>query len=422
MQNQNPESTEVKEIETSNLFKNNKKSHSKMNKFWMILLLLVILLIPIAFMYGIISDREDYHQEAVNTVASSWAKQQFLESPNLYFMTKSNIKENQEEAQYLILNDYNADIQINTEIRKKGIFKVPVYTADVYLKGDFKNEYGNLSSKNLILSFPVSDTVGFIKEPTLKLNNEPQKTLQSTEYHTTLNTSAKNIPFEISYKIRGSNELTAGVDGQKNNIKISGNWKNPSFNGNFLPAQRTVNNDYFEGNWSVPVIAVSGVNNPSVGVSLLLPVDNYRMTERTLKYAFLFLTLTFLSYFIFEITSTESKRIHPLQYLMLGAGMLMFYLLLVSISEYIPFAAAYIIASAMVIGISSTYTYFAITKGKNKNFAFVIAALLFTLYLFLYILLSLQDFALLIGSLGLFVIIGAIMYVTRNIDWYNGEE
>ena len=81
MQNQNPESTEVKEIDASNLFKNNKKSHSKMNKFWMILLLLVILLIPIAFMYGIISDREDYHQEAVNTVASSWAKQQFLESP-----------------------------------------------------------------------------------------------------------------------------------------------------------------------------------------------------------------------------------------------------------------------------------------------------------------------------------------------------
>lgn len=422
MQDKTQENIGTQESNNSFLFKNNKKSNSKMNKFWMILLLLIILLIPVGFMYGIISDRKDYHEEAVNAVASSWAKSQFLSSPQLYFLVQNNDKTEKEEAKYLLLNNYNADIKINTEVRKKGIFKVPVYTADVKLKGDFNNEYGNLNSKNLILSFPVSDTVGFIQEPALKLNNEKEIFLQSTEYNTVLNTSAKSIPFEISYKIRGSRDLTAGVDGQKNSIKISGNWKNPSFSGNFLPTQRTVNNDYFEGNWSVPVIASSGVSNPNVGVSLLLPVDNYRMAERTLKYAFLFLTLTFLSYFIFEITSKESKRIHPLQYLMLGAGMLMFYLLLVSISEYTPFVIAYILASLMVIGISSLYTYFGITKGTNKNFAIIITALLSILYLFLYILLTLQDFALLIGSLGLFIIIGTIMYVTRNIDWYNDEE
>ena len=144
------------------------------------------------------------------------------------------------------------------------------------------------------------------------------------------------------------------------------------------------------------------------------------MADRTLKYAFMFLALTFLSYFIFEIISNDKqRRIHPLQYLMLGGGMLMFYLLLVSISEYCFFAIAYTIASVMVIGLTATYTYFVITKSSNLKFTLTITTLMAALYAFLYLLLSLQDLALLAGSCGLFIIIAIIMYVTRNVDWYN---
>lgn len=152
-----------------------------------------------------------------------------------------------------------------------------------------------------------------------------------------------------------------------------------------------------------------------------MPVDNYRMATRALKYAFLFITLTFLSYFIFELTAQDKKRIHPLQYLMLGGAMLIFYLLLVSISEFAPFAGAYVISAAMTIGLISAYTYFVITKRQNLRFTTIITILLALLYAFLYILLLLQDLALLLGSLGLFVIIAVIMYATRNVDWY-GEN
>ena len=163
----------------------------------------------------------------------------------------------------------------------------------------------------------------------------------------------------------------------------------------------------------------SNSDEGKVGISLLLPVDNYRMASRALKYAFLFIALTFISYFIFEITTKNNKRIHPLQYLLLGAAMLIFYLLLVSISEFIPFLWAYIIASLMTIGLIGTYTYFIITKREDIKYTAIITFLLALLYTFLYVLLKIEDFALLAGSLGLFIIIALIMYSTRNVDWYN---
>lgn len=397
--------------------------------------MLLLLLIPIGFWFGIIKDRESYKQEAIRDVAAAWGDVQIFSSPTLSFTRK---KDKSTETVYLTLNNYNVDVKITTEIRKKGIFKVPVYTADVKLQGDFKNDYGNISDKELTTSFSVEDSIGFIEEPKFKINNLPEVVAQDTKYNTKLRNTGASIPFEISYKIRGINELFAGLGGQLNNVKISGNWADPSFTGNFLPTKREITNDGFTSEWRVPKVATTNVSavtpatvgkynyndidrNAKVGVSLLMPVDNYRMATRALKYAFLFITLTFLSYFIFELTAQDKKRIHPLQYLMLGGAMLIFYLLLVSISEFTPFAGAYLISAAMTIGLISAYTYFVITKRQNLRFTTIITILLALLYAFLYILLLLQDLALLLGSLGLFVIIAVIMYATRNVDWY-GEN
>lgn len=409
--------------------------NSKMKKFFILLIMLLLLLIPIGFWFGIIKDRESYKQEAIRDVAAAWGDVQIFSSPTLSFTRK---KDKSTETVYLTLNNYNVDVKITTEIRKKGIFKVPVYTADVKLQGDFKNDYGNISDKELTTSFSVEDSIGFIEEPKFKINNLPEVVAQDTKYNTKLRNTGASIPFEISYKIRGINELFAGLGGQLNNVKISGNWADPSFTGNFLPTKREITNDGFTSEWRVPKVATTNVSavtpatvgkynyndidrNAKVGVSLLMPVDNYRMATRALKYAFLFITLTFLSYFIFELTAQDKKRIHPLQYLMLGGAMLIFYLLLVSISEFTPFAGAYLISAAMTIGLISAYTYFVITKRQNLRFTTIITILLALLYAFLYILLLLQDLALLLGSLGLFVIIAVIMYATRNVDWY-GEN
>ncbi len=388
---------------------NNKQNGGEnvLKKFWTILLTLLVLLIPIGFLFNIIHERENYRKEAVESVAYSWGSEQTLETPKLLIGDKE-----------LNLEDYSADIKIKTEIRKKGIFKIPLYVADVELQGNFLNIYGTLSNK-AVLSFEVKDSKGFIEEPVYQLNNSTPQKAQSTTISINLTTNSPRIPFKISYKIRGLNAINLYAKAKNNNVKISGDWNSPSFSGHFLPNSRKIEKNSFAAEWKIPNIAkLSNAKGPEIEVSLLIPVDNYRMCERTLKYSFLFLLLTFISYFIFEITSKENRKIHPLQYCLLGGAMQIFYLLLVSLSEFAPFLLSYLIASLMIISLVTIYTYFVITKAQGKTFTAVIAGLMSILYAFLYILLSLQDLALLIGSLGIFFVMCAIMYVTRNIEWY----
>lgn len=388
-----------------------KKSHSKSKKFYMILGILLILLIPIAFLTGIVDGRQSYRNDAVETVGKSWAGKQTLKEPALIISQKR-----------LPLNDYNVNVKVNTELRKKGIFKVPVYTADVSIKGNFMNFLGKIDNAVAVLNFDISDSKGFIEQPKFKLISGNLTPSNNLSFYKKISTSDRLIPFEIQYKIRGINELYLTPNGQNNIIYIEGNWESPSFDGDFLPTERKVEKDKFQAKWSIPAIASSSLEASKLGVSFLMPVDNYRMSERSVKYSFLFLTLTFLAYFIYEITSKQKRPIHQLQYLMIGISMLIFYLLLVSLSEFIPFAGAYITSSIMTIGLISLYTYFVITKKTNLTFSLLITGILTLLYVFLYILLMLQDLSLILGSLGLFLIMALVMYATRNVEWYNENQ
>lgn len=391
---------------------------SKAKKFLTILGTSLLLLIPIGFMSGIIHDRINYRDEAVSKVAQSWAGSQTIASPTMSFTIINDKKA--EEIKELELNNYEANVVIKTEVRKKGIFKVPVYTAEVSQKGDFNNKYGNLSGKEISTAIGLSDSRGFVTEPTFKINGETTN-VQDVVCKKVLNTSAKTIPFEITYKIKGLNDINVALGGYSNKVAIQGNWKDPEFKGDFLPTEREVTNKDFSANWSVPKIALSKGAPSVITVSLLVPVDSYSMADRSLKYGFLLLTLTFLGYFIFEITSKEKKKVHPIQYCLLGAAILMFYLLLVSISELLTFNLSYMISALMVMGMVLTYTYYVITKKKSLGFSIGITALMGLLYGFFYVLLMLQDIALFAGSIGLFFIIAVIMYLTRNVNWYNED-
>lgn len=398
------------------MFEASEKSKStKLKKFYTIICTLLILLIPILFLYGIVEDRSNYERDAERKVETSWASSQTITAPRLAMPTNDT----KNPYKCFTLNDYDIDVYITTELRKKGIFKVPVYTANVEVKGNFKNDYAPLKNQPVEFSFNVSDSKGFVSSPQFKLMDDEFVPSHDTIYKKKLTTSAKLIPFEITYKLRGSKEIYVKPEGLMNKIEIEGDWHNPSFEGDFLPAEREVAADYFEGEWEIPYIAVSSQKDARLGVSLLMPVDTYRMATRALKYSFLFLSLTFLSYFIFEITSKENKRIHPLQYMMMGAAMLIFYLLLVSMSEFIPFGAAYLIAGIMTVALIGAYTYFILTKRQNLKFALLISAIMTVLYVFFYTLLVIQDFSLIIGSFVLFLIISLVMYTTRNVEWYN---
>lgn len=406
--------------------------NNKLKKFYVILFSLVILLIPIAFLFGIISDRESYKDEAVKNIEKSWAKSQVLNAPEMVLTVGKDKKNPKKE---LSLGNYNVDVNIKTEIRKKGIFKVPVYTADVVMKGDFKNPYGELKNAKSELQFDVSDSKGFIEAPKFKIGSESFRTVDDNVYVKSLNTNSDRIPFEIQYKLRGLNKLSVEPSGTISKISINGNWKDPSFEGNFLPEKRTVTKKDFSATWSIPKIATIKSDDDNsqddqyyvsdddriakVSVSLLTPVDNYRMATRSVKYAFLFLLLTFVAYFVFEITAEKNKPIHPIQYLLIGGALLIFYLLLTSMSEFLPFVLAYIIAVFFTVGLISLYTYFVLTKRENPKFTAIITGVMLLLYAFLYTLLVIQDLSLLIGSLILFVIIAAIMYATRNVEWYD---
>jgi len=404
--------------------------NSKMKKFWTIVAMLVILLIPTAFIFGIVDERQNYKEDVLKDITNSWGKKQVIYAPQM-FVDRRNTFE---------IENYDVEIKIDTQMKKRGIFKIPVYTADVNLKGEFSNKpqrpvYDyykedlktneikpmNLAGKNASFSINIDDKKGLLGEPKFKIDTDEMVSAPQLSYNSTLTKNNKTTPFEIKYKLKGSSELYVVPVGRNNKIKIEGNWAHPSFQGDFLPIKSKVDKNNFSAEWEISRIATNN-SGQQAGVCLINPVDNYTMTVRTLKYAVLFLALTFISYFIFEITSPESKRIHPIQYCLLGGAMLVFYLLLVSMSEIMPFGVSYLICSIMIISLLTSYTYFVVTKKSNKTFSAIICGLLTILYAFLYVLLSLADFALLIGSLGLFIIIGVIMYVTRNVDWYNENK
>lgn len=386
--------------------------NSMLKKFWTIVSTLLVLLIPLAFLFGIVDDRINYKGEAENTIKQSWAASQVIAVPVMSTGVDKTYKT-------FNLKDYNADIKINTEIRKKGIFKIPVYTADVDLKGTFiKN--GELNNTPVKLSFDVTDTKGLTDLPEFKILNQALVKSYEKSITKSLTTKSDEIPFEIKYKVRGINDIYVMPLGQFNKVKISGNWGNPSFTGDFLPTQREVLKDSFNAQWSIPKIAAGTASR--LGVSLLVPVDNYKMATRALKYAFLFLSLTFLAYFIFEITSKKDEKIHPLQYMMIGGSLLVFYLLLVAISEFTPFWTAYVISALMTIVLIYLYTRHVLIKCCNSRFSKLIAGILILLYTYLYTLLKLQDLSLIIGSVGLFAAVAVTMFATKDVKWYEDEN
>ena len=206
---------------------------------------------------------------------------------------------------------------------------------------------------------------------------------------------------------------------------LRSSWNNPSFDGAFLPEQHQIDNNGFSADWQVldlnrnyPQIWVENVSKKTVlssefGVNLFSPVDIYTQTTRAVKYMIMFVGLTFLVFFLVEVFS--NNKIHPIQYLLIGVSLCIFYLLLLALSEHVNFGLAYFLASLSVVILIGAYVRSALEK---KVIPLITVGMLTILYGFLYILLQNQDYALLIGSVGLFLIIAAVMYTTRNVNWY----
>jgi inner membrane protein len=212
--------------------------------------------------------------------------------------------------------------------------------------------------------------------------------------------------------------------GKQTDIELNSDWPDPSFEGSFLPNIRNINEAGFSANWKVLNLNRSypqqwignkySIDESSFGVKLLLPVDHYQKSLRSVKYAIMFIALTFLIFFFTEILN--KKRIHPIQYLLVGLGLSIFYTLLVSLSEQISFNLAYLIASLSIIFLITAYSY---SMLKNIKLTAIVAFVLIVLYVFLFTVIQLQDYSLLLGSVGLFLALATVMYLSRKVDWYS---
>lgn len=206
-------------------------------------------------------------------------------------------------------------------------------------------------------------------------------------------------------------------------MNIKSKWQNPSFIGSFLPDEREINTDGFSANWKVLHLnrpypqnfrgSVQGIYESSFGVNLIVPVDEYQKSMRSAKYAVIFITLTFLIFFFVQILN--GVKIHPIQYIIVGLALCVFYTLLIALSEHIAFKFSYLISSVSIIGLITLY---AKSIFNNKKLTTLICLILATLYLFIYSIIQMEDYALLMGSVGLFIVLATIMYLSRKIDWY----
>jgi inner membrane protein len=282
------------------------------------------------------------------------------------------------------------------------------------LKGELTLDWNGRS----IVFSPGSGTTDFIRSgiqaSSLKL--EPQL-------------KGHKIPFSLKLHLAGSNSMNFLPFGMTTKITMQSLWPNPSFIGAFLPEHRQITKDGFKAAWEIshfgrayPQILATDqltddlhatIEKSNFGVRFLQPVDSYRQSERAIKYGMLFIVFNFLTYFLFELTT--GVRIHIFQYVLVGVALCIFFLLLIALAEHIGFAWAYTIGAASVISQISLYSFKVV---KTLKRTLTVSAVLALLYVYLYIALCLEDYALLIGSLGLFIGLAFIMFVVRNVDWF----
>ena len=241
-----------------------------------------------------------------------------------------------------------------------------------------------------------------------------------------LSKSLSGRPFSLDMRFKGSGSLHFAPLGIQNTIKLASPWPDPSFKGQFLPAERSVTARGFDALWKVSYYGRSYPQSSAAaypadqvagslfGVSFYNAVDSYRKVERAIKYGILFLTLVFAVFFLFE--TLAALRIHPVQYILIGAAMCLFYLALLSLSEFLSFGGAYLTASIAAVLVITLYSRAVLHSGDRT---LVVGAELGAIYGFLYVSLQLQDYSLLLGTVGLFALLSAIMYTTRDLDWYS---
>jgi inner membrane protein len=442
-------------------------------KSFLIGLLILLLLMPTFFIQGLVSERKQRQHEAVTEISSRWAGSQTVTGPVIGIpyteaVTDDGNTHEKKKWAYFLPGKLSIKARLIPEVRYRGIYQAIVYTTELQIHGSYDSlSFGELDipREKLIWSeaavfFDVSDVQGLKEDMVLhlaatpgnganpansanpgagaapprnssdlplipaKFSTDQFKGALSASLPSWLSSTNGPLEFSATVSLKGTGNLLFVPIGRETKAEASSTWSNPSFTGSALPDLRTVKDSGFVANWKVLALnrkypqqwkqGSYDLDGSAFGVDLIVPVDAYQQTTRSVKYAILIVVLTFTAFFLIEWV--YGRSIHSLQYLLVGFALCIFYTLLLSLSEYTGFNAAYGLAAAATIGLIGWYVGSMLRSSKMSLF---IIFLLVVQYGFVFTLIQLQDYALLMGSLGLFITLALVMYFSRKIKWNN---
>lgn len=438
--------------------------------------LMLILLIPGAWIESIINERQSRSDEVIREVSNSWSGEQTLSGPILVvpFVVKEihdlgkdgkEIREHTEKA-YFLPKTLTAKASISPEQLSRGIFDAVVYHAQLNMNAVFEApDFKGLADaadviqwQDAYMVFGISDARGISDSLSFRINGKPyaaepsgnigvrmsgaSANNETSGYQAyapsaktgmgtgiivkTPGTSATDFAgkIDIDMKLKGSGSLNFTPVGKSTAVHITGSWPDPSFDGAFLPENRDITPGSFTADWKVLHFnrpfpqqwknSNESIENADFGVRLMVPVDQYQKSIRSSKYSVLVILLTFMALFLVEMT--QRIRIHPFQYILIGAALTIYYILLLSLSEHVGYNNAYLIASVATITLITAYSASFL---HGRKLVTLLGLLLTLFYAFIYVIIQEQDYSLLLGSIGLFMIIACTMYFSRKVKWYD---
>ncbi len=424
--------------------------------------LVFFLLIPLSMIDGLVSSRQYLREGVENDIARSSSYAQQITGPILvvpFVGIKRTWREDKQTGEryedvkefskrlYFLPEQLKLDGQLSSAVRQRGIYKIRQYQSLNQISGQFvlpkrlglKGEDDSYRLGTPFIAVGISDIRGIGNQLTAKVNADSRTFAPGTQIsflpngvHAKLAKlslgTTHTLRFAFDLQLQGTGSFSVVPVGADTQVKLRSDWPHPSFVGEYLPREREVSSQGFTAAWQTSFFATDmqqalddcrfkqkcqGFNNRAMMVNLIDPVDQYLKTDRAIKYALLFIGLTFAVFFLFEVL--KRLAIHPVQYTLVGLALAFFYLLLLSLAEHMSFAAAYALAATACVSLLAVYTH-SVLRDFWRALSF--SALLSGLYGMLYVLLSAEDFALLMGSVLVFALLAAFMLLTRKLDWY----
>jgi inner membrane protein len=410
--------------------------------------LAIMLLIPTFFVQDLIREREHRQKEAFVEVSSKWADRQNITGPVLVIPYSTSTTDNTgkpitvKSLAYFLPDKLSVVSEIRPEKRHRGIYEIMLYSSSVEINGNFLSlplQKLNLSPSDLVwneayVCLAVTDVKGLTDELQItwndsslslspsSINNGVFKEGFISPVKITEEQAKKGFSFSSHINLKGSQQLLFTPVGKQTLVKLQSNWPDPSFTGGQLPDVSDIKNSGFVASWkslshtrNFPQAWKNdsyNLSSASFGVDLFIPVNGYQKTMRSVKYAILCILLTFTAFFLVE---TNNKRsVHPVQYALIGFALVLFYTLLLSFSEYIGFNGAYAVATLATVGL---ITWFVKGILQSVRLSLLLSFVLILLYSYVFTILQLQDYALMLGSVGLFLTLAIVMYYSRKVQW-----